>query len=154
MRSEHGTGNIAKCLRLMLYDKPGYLADVATEIARHNARIGDIRLVRAGRTHNTRDLVIFVSSEEQLEDVIDGLTLLEGIVVEDVTDLVQEIHHSSRIRGTYLRSLQRSQVRSGLCRREHGRTQAGGVRSHQDLPGPSGFRFRRETEKGQGLGRG
>jgi len=97
MRSEHGTGNIAKCLRLMLIDKPGYLADVATEIARHNARIGDIRLVRAGRTHNTRDLVIFVSSEEQLEDVIDGLTQLEGIVVEDVTDLVQEIHKGGKI---------------------------------------------------------
>jgi len=97
MRSEHSTGNIAKCLRLMLIDKPGYLADVATEIARHNVRIGDIRLVRAGRTHNTRDLVIFVSSEEQLEDVIDGLTLLEGIVVEDVTDLVQEIHKGGKI---------------------------------------------------------
>lgn len=97
MRIEHGTGNIAKCLRLMLYDKPGHLASVATEIAKHNARIGDIRLVRAGRTHNTRDVVIFVSSDEQLEDVIDALTLLEGIVVEDVSDLVQEIHKGGKI---------------------------------------------------------
>ncbi|WP_342743683.1 NAD-dependent malic enzyme [Desulfuromusa kysingii] len=81
----------------MLYDKPGHLASVATEIARHNGRIGDIRLVRAGRTHNTRDLVIYVSSEEQLEDVVDGLAQLDGIIVEDVTDLVQDIHKGGKI---------------------------------------------------------
>ncbi|MDX2481613.1 MAG: malic enzyme-like NAD(P)-binding protein [Desulfuromusa sp.] len=97
MRIEHGIGNIAKCLRLMLYDKPGHLASVATEIARHNGRLGDIRLVSAGRTHNTRDLVVYVSSEEQLEDVIDGLTKLEGIIVEKVTDLVQDIHKGGKI---------------------------------------------------------
>ncbi|SHI95393.1 malate dehydrogenase (oxaloacetate-decarboxylating) [Malonomonas rubra DSM 5091] len=97
MRSEHSTGDIAKCLRLMLYDKPGHLARVATEIGNQNVRIGDIRLIRSGRTHSTRELVIFVSCEDQLEDVIDALTLLEGVIVEDVFDLVQAIHKGGKI---------------------------------------------------------
>ncbi len=97
MEIDRGTGNIAKCLRLMLYDKPGNLARVATEIASKNARIGDIRLVRAGRTHNTRDIVIYVASDEQLEEVVDALTHLEGIIVEDVIDLVQQAHQGGKI---------------------------------------------------------
>ncbi len=97
MEIDRGTGNIAKCLRLMLYDKPGNLALVATEIARKNARIGDIRLVRAGRTHNTRDIVIYVASDEQLEEVVDVLAHLDGIVVEDVIDLVQQVHEGGKI---------------------------------------------------------
>jgi len=97
MEIDRGTGTIAKCLRLMLYDKPGNLAIVATEIARHHVRIGDIRLVRSGRTHNTRDIVIYVSSDEQLEEVIDALTNLEGIIVEDVIDLVQQVHEGGKI---------------------------------------------------------
>ncbi len=97
MEIDRGTGNIAKCLRLKLYDKPGNLARVATEIASKNARIGDIRLVRAGRTHNTRDIVIYVASDEQLEEVVDALTHLEGIIVEDVIDLVQQVHQGGKI---------------------------------------------------------
>lgn len=97
MEIDRGTGNIAKCLRLMLYDKPGNFALVATEIARKNGRIGDIRLVRAGRTHNTRDIVIYVASDEQLEEVVDALAHLDGIVVEDVFDLVQQVHEGGKI---------------------------------------------------------
>lgn len=97
MEIERDSGTIAKCLRLMLYDKPGHLARVATEIAKHNARIGDIRLLRAGRTHNTREVVIYVTSDEQLEDVVDALGQLEGIIVEDVVDLVQKIHEGGKI---------------------------------------------------------
>jgi malate dehydrogenase (oxaloacetate-decarboxylating) len=97
MEIDRGTGNIAKCLRLMLYDKPGNLAMVATEIAKMNIRIGDIHLVRAGRTHNTRDIVIYVESDEQLEDVVDALTHLEGVIVEDVIDLVQQVHLGGKI---------------------------------------------------------
>ncbi len=97
MGIEHASGNIAKCLRLQLYDKPGNLARVAAEIAKQDIRIGDVRLVRAGRTHNTREIVIYVASNEQLEDVIDALAVLDGVVVEEVTDLVQKIHEGGKI---------------------------------------------------------
>ena len=97
MEIEKGAGKIAKCLRVMLYDKPGHLAKVTAVIAEKKASIGDIRLVRVGRTHNTREIVIYVSTEEQLEEVVDTLSHLSGIIVEDVIDLVHQMHEGGKI---------------------------------------------------------
>ena len=97
MEIERGAGKIAKCLRLMLCDKPGHLARVTAAIAQQNASIGDIHLVRVGRTHNTREIVIYVDSEQQFEEVVDAIATLEGIIVEDVIDLVHQIHEGGKI---------------------------------------------------------
>lgn len=97
MEIERGAGKIAKCLRVMIYDKPGHLAQVTAVIAENNASIGDIRLVRMGRTHNTREIVIYVSTEQQLEDAVDSLSNLEGVIVEDVIDLVHQMHEGGKI---------------------------------------------------------
>ncbi len=83
MEIERGVGKIAKCLRVMLYHKPGHLAKVTSVIAEMKASIGDIRLVRVGRTHNTREIVVFVASEDQLEELVDALSNLSGIIVEE-----------------------------------------------------------------------
>ena len=97
MEIERGAGKIAKCLRLMLCDKPGHLASVAAAIAQHNASIGDIHLVRVGRTHNTREIVIYVDSDQQFEEVVDAIGSLQGIIVEDVIDLVHQVHEGGKI---------------------------------------------------------
>lgn len=97
MEIERGAGKIAKCLRLMLYDKPGHLASVTTAIAQKNASIGDIHLVRVGRTHNTREIVVYVDTDQQFEELVDAISNLEGIVVEDVIDLVHKIHEGGKI---------------------------------------------------------
>ena len=97
MEIEQGAGKIAKCLRLMLNDKPGHLASVATAIAKQNASVGDIHLVRVGRTYNTREIVVYVDSDQQFEDVIDAIANLEGIIVEDVIDLVHQVHEGGKI---------------------------------------------------------
>ena len=97
MEIEKGAGKIAKCLRLMLRDKPGHLASVATAIAEKNASIGDIHLVRVGRTHNTREIVVYVDSDQQFEDLVDAIAGLEGIIVEDVIDLVHQVHEGGKI---------------------------------------------------------
>jgi malate dehydrogenase (oxaloacetate-decarboxylating) len=97
MEIERGAGKIAKCLRLMLKDKPGHLASVTTAIAKKNASIGDIHLVRVGRTHNTREIVVYVDSDQQFEDLVDAIANLEGIVVEDVIDLVHQVHEGGKI---------------------------------------------------------
>jgi malate dehydrogenase (oxaloacetate-decarboxylating) len=97
MEIERGAGKIAKCLRLMLYDKPGHLASVATAIAQKNASIGDIHLVRVGRTHNTREIVVYVDTDQQFEELVDAIANLEGIVVEDVIDLVHKVHEGGKI---------------------------------------------------------
>ena len=97
MEIEQGAGKIAKCLRLMLNDKPGHLASVATAIAKQNASVGDIHLVRVGRTHNTREIVVYVDSDQQFEDVVDAIANLEGIIVEDIIDLVHQVHEGGKI---------------------------------------------------------
>ncbi len=97
MEIERGTGKMAKCLRVMLYDKPGHLAKVTAVIAEEKASIGDIRLVRVGRTHNTREIVIYVDTEQQLETVVDTLSNLSGVIVEDVIDMVHQLHEGGKI---------------------------------------------------------
>jgi malate dehydrogenase (oxaloacetate-decarboxylating) len=97
MEIEQGAGKTAKCLRLMLKDIPGHLASVATAIAKQNASVGDIHLIRVGRTYNTREIVVYVDSDQQFEDVVDALANLEGIIVEDVIDLVHKVHEGGKI---------------------------------------------------------
>ena len=97
MEIERGAGKIAKCLKLMLNHKPGHLAKVTAAIAELNASIGDIHLVRFGRTHNTREIVVYVDSDQQFEDVVDAIARLDGIIVEDVIDLVHQLHEGGKI---------------------------------------------------------
>ncbi len=97
MEIEQGAGKIAKCLRLMLNDKPGHLASVTTAIAEMKASVGDIHLVRFGRTYNTREIVVYVDSDQQFEDLVDAISNLEGIIVEDVIDLVHQVHEGGKI---------------------------------------------------------
>ena len=97
MEIEQGAGKIAKCLRLMLNDKPGHLASVTTAIAEKKASVGDIHLVRFGRTYNTREIVVYVDSDQQFEDLVDAISNLEGIIVEDVIDLVHQVHEGGKI---------------------------------------------------------
>ncbi len=97
MEIEQGAGKIAKCLRLMLNDKPGHLASVTAVIAEKNASVGDIHLIRFGRTYNTREIVVYVDSNQQFEDLVDAIANLEGIIVEDVIDLVHQVHEGGKI---------------------------------------------------------
>lgn len=97
MEKERGAGKIAKCLHLMLNDRPGHLASVMAVIAEHNASVGDIHLLRVGRMHNTREIVLYVDSDQQFEDVIDSIANLEGIIVEEVIDLVHQVHEGGKI---------------------------------------------------------
>lgn len=97
MEIERGAGKIAKCLKLMLNHKPGHLARVTAAIAELNASVGDIHLLRVGRTHNTREIVVYVDSDQQFEDVVDAIAHLEGIIVEDVIDLVHQLHEGGKI---------------------------------------------------------
>ncbi|TNF49858.1 MAG: NAD-dependent malic enzyme, partial [Deltaproteobacteria bacterium] len=97
MEIEQGAGKIAKCLKLMLSDKPGHLASVMAAIASKNASVGDIHLLRVGRTHNTREIVVYVDSDHQFEEVVEAIANLEGIIVEDEIDLVHQVHEGGKI---------------------------------------------------------
>lgn len=97
MEIEKGAGKLAKTLRVLIVDKPGYLGKLTTAIGMAGSNIGDIRMVRIGLTHNTRELTIYVDSDEHLEQILDNLAKVDGIIVEEVIDLVHQLHEGGKI---------------------------------------------------------
>lgn len=97
MEIEKGAGKLAKTLRLLIPDKPGYLGRVTTAIGMGGSNIGDIRIVRIGLTHNTREMTIYVDSEEHLAQILREIATIDGVVVEDIIDLVRQLHEGGKI---------------------------------------------------------
>jgi len=97
MEIEKGAGKIAKTLRLLIPDKPGYLGRVTTAIGMGGSNIGDIRIVRIGLTHNTREMTIYVDSDEHLDQILSDISAIDGVVIEGVVDLVRQLHEGGKI---------------------------------------------------------
>ena len=97
MEIERGAGKLAKTLRLLIPDKPGYLGRVTTAIGMGGSNIGDIRIVHIGLTHNTREMTVYVDSEEHLEQILRDIAAIDGVVIEDVIDLVRQLHEGGKI---------------------------------------------------------
>jgi malate dehydrogenase (oxaloacetate-decarboxylating) len=97
MEIEKGAGKIAKTLRLLIPEKPCYLVSVTTAIGMGGSNIGDIRIVRIGLTHNTREMTIYVDSDEHLEQILNDIAALDGVVIEGVVDLVRQLHEGGKI---------------------------------------------------------
>jgi len=97
MEIERGAGKLAKTLRLLIPDKPGYLGRVTTAIGMGGSNIGDIRIVRIGLTHNTREMTIYVDSEEHLAQILADIGAIDGVVIEEVIDLVRQLHEGGKI---------------------------------------------------------
>lgn len=97
MEIEKGAGKLAKTLRLLIPDKPGYLGRVTTAIGMGGSNIGDIRIVRIGLTHNTREMTIYVDSEEHLEQILRDIAAIDGVAIEEVVDLVRQLHEGGKI---------------------------------------------------------
>ena len=97
MEIERGAGKLAKTLRRLIPDKPGYLGRVTTAIGMGGSNIGDIRIVHIGLTHNTREMTVYVDSEEHLEQILRDIAAIDGVVIEDVIDLVRQLHEGGKI---------------------------------------------------------
>lgn len=97
MEIEKGADKLAKTLRVMILDKPGYLGKLTSAIGMGGSNIGDIRMVRIGLTHNTRELTVYVDSDEHLERILENLSKVEGVIVEEVVDLVHKLHEGGKI---------------------------------------------------------
>src|SRR3989339_478950 len=78
-------------------DKPGFFGKVATAIGGAGGNIGDIKLVEYGLEYNTRDVTIFVESDAQLQEVLEELGKVEGVIISDIIDPVLEMHRGGKI---------------------------------------------------------
>ncbi|MCL5967002.1 MAG: ACT domain-containing protein [Deltaproteobacteria bacterium] len=97
MQIEKGIDKIVKTIRLMILDKPGYLGKVASAIGGAGGNIGDIRLVGFGLEYNTRDITVFVDDERQLEQVLEDVGKVDGVIISDIIDPVLELHKGGKI---------------------------------------------------------
>jgi malate dehydrogenase (oxaloacetate-decarboxylating) len=97
MQIEKGIDKLVKTVRVMILDKPGYFGKVATAIGAAGGNIGDIRLVGYGLEYNTRDVTIFVDSDGQLQEVLEELGKVEGVIISDIIDPVLEMHRGGKI---------------------------------------------------------
>lgn len=89
--------NIIKSLRVFITDKPGFLGKLLTTIGNCEGNIGDLRLIKRGSRHNFREVEIYVSSEEHMEEILHTVGKIDGIQIDSVNDVVLELHRGGKI---------------------------------------------------------
>lgn len=97
MNIEKGSDKIVKTLRVMITDQPGYLGRLTTAIGSEGGNIGDIRLISSGLTHNIREITVYVDNDQHLELILKAVAAVEGVIVEEVIDRVQQVHKGGKI---------------------------------------------------------
>ncbi len=84
-------------VRLELISKPGVFASVATLIAKSNANLGDVDIVRVTAHKIVRDVTFDVAREKDIDKIVKGLDQLKNVKVLAVTDRVILLHMGGKI---------------------------------------------------------
>jgi malate dehydrogenase (oxaloacetate-decarboxylating) len=97
MNIEKGADKVVKTLRVQVTDQPGYLGRLTTAIGNERGNIGDIRLISSGLTHNLREITVYVNNDGHLEQIVAAVTAVEGVILEEVVDMVEKVHIGGKI---------------------------------------------------------
>jgi len=97
MNIEKGADKVVKTLRVHVTDQPGYLGRLTTAIGNERGNIGDIRLISSGLTHNLREITVYVDNDSHLERIVTAVASVEGVVLEEVVDMVEKVHIGGKI---------------------------------------------------------
>lgn len=97
MNIEKGADKVVKTLRVQVTDQPGYLGRLTTAIGNERGNIGDIRLISSGLTHNMREITVYVDNDSHLERIVTAVASVEGVVLEEVVDMVEKVHIGGKI---------------------------------------------------------
>lgn len=84
-------------LRCKVYDKPGMLGKLITAIGQAQVHLGDIRTVGIQSHSKMRDIQVYCSNKEHLEDLLKKVEAIEGVEVLSIKDDVLEIHRRGAI---------------------------------------------------------
>ncbi|MEA1971058.1 MAG: malic enzyme-like NAD(P)-binding protein [Thermodesulfobacteriota bacterium] len=88
---------ITRKIRVRIPDVPGAFGQMATELGKHGAVLGDITKVHLTSQHITRDVIIFFDDEKQFSDTISDLKQLKGYKLISIEDEVLHIHRGGKI---------------------------------------------------------
>lgn len=85
--------------RLRLKNSPGTLGKVLTVIGKSGGSMGNIQIIQADKDFKIRDLAVYVSTDEQVQEIVAALSALGRDVVEviAVKDKVFELHEKGKI---------------------------------------------------------
>ncbi len=96
-KAAHTRPKIIRILKLRVVDKPGYLGKIATTLGDLQANIGEISIINQGPDFLIREISLQLADEAHLAQVVEGLSELEGVKIEDVADPVQTLHEGGKI---------------------------------------------------------
>ncbi|MCD6485739.1 MAG: NAD-dependent malic enzyme [Syntrophobacterales bacterium] len=88
---------ITRKIRVRIPDVPGAFGQMATELGKHGAVLGDITKVHLTSQYITRDIIIFFDDEKQFSDTISDLKQLKNYKLISIEDEVLHIHRGGKI---------------------------------------------------------
>ena len=88
---------ITRKIRVRIPDIPGAFGQIATELGKHGAVLGDITKVHLTSQYITRDVIMFFDDENQFSDTISDLEHLKGYKIISIEDEVLHLHRGGKI---------------------------------------------------------
>ncbi|MBI2877085.1 MAG: NAD-dependent malic enzyme, partial [Candidatus Tectomicrobia bacterium] len=88
---------LSRTIRCKNTNIPGVLGELTGTIGALGVSIGDIKTVEYGRYFVIRDVDIMVDDEESLEEVLEAISRLKNVSIQEVRDEVLEAHRDGKI---------------------------------------------------------
>jgi malate dehydrogenase (oxaloacetate-decarboxylating) len=85
--------------RLRLKNIPGTLGKALTTIGKFGGSMGNVQIIKADKEFKIRDLAVYVSTDNQVKEIMDALSAMGKDIVEvlSVKDKVFELHEKGKI---------------------------------------------------------
>src|SRR3954451_16714280 len=93
----HPSAQFSATLRVHLANQPGAFAALASAVARHDALLDAIDLVRVENGTKMRDVTVLATDAEHIARIVDTVRELDGVFVEHVSDRTFLLHLGGKL---------------------------------------------------------
>jgi malate dehydrogenase (oxaloacetate-decarboxylating) len=93
----HVSAQFSATLRVVLEDRPGSFARLASALGDAGASLDAIDLVRVDRGRKIRDVTVLATDSSHLEQIVAAVRALDGVEVENVSDRTFLLHLGGKI---------------------------------------------------------
>jgi len=93
----HPSAQFSATLRVRLENQPGAFAALAAAIAEEGALLDAIDLVRVENGTKVRDITVLASDADHIERIVSSVGLLDGVLVEHVSDRTFLLHLGGKL---------------------------------------------------------
>ena len=93
----HPSAQFSATLRVHLANRPGAFAALAAAVAKHDALLDAIDLVRVEKGTKVRDVTVLATDAEHIDRIVATVRDLDGVVVEHVSDRTFLLHLGGKL---------------------------------------------------------